>query len=249
MSSGDNAWDPNAAFETVLNGTWAPYAMTAWSGQSFVGDPGPSFSVNTKMTDKFSRIASVDIVLTSDKSKWTRSPVLEMGAYPELNEGGARRFTMRQAPSVDKDGNSASAMDLEPSENPNDPHYIGSYGMGWFPGYAINVETGERLNIMFGENSFLSAHNGRDMLFNPTARDLSLPNQFFDPNILSQIDGSPIFGGMHFVYVMSHDISPANQPPGTIPAYSPAYDAGRYAHEYLQYLRNTYISCIWKYFL
>ena len=26
-------------------------------------------------------------------------------------------------------------------------------GMGWFPGYAIDVETGQRLNIFFGENS------------------------------------------------------------------------------------------------
>ena len=27
----------------------------------------------------------------------------------------------------------------------------GRKGMGWFPGYAIDIETGERLNIVFAE--------------------------------------------------------------------------------------------------
>ena len=33
-------------------------------------------------------------------------------------------------------------------------------GTGWFPGYAINVETGERLNIVYGENSWLVGERG-----------------------------------------------------------------------------------------
>ena len=49
----------------------------------------------------------------------------------------------------------------------------GSYGLSWFPGYAINVETGERLNIVFGEDSSLPTENGADMIWNPT-------NSFFD---------------------------------------------------------------------
>jgi hypothetical protein len=57
--------------------------------------------------------------------------------------------------------------DAGPSNNPNDPHYISATGMGWFPGYAINLETGERLNIVFGENSWLVGENGRDMLLEP----------------------------------------------------------------------------------
>jgi hypothetical protein len=228
-------WDPEGTFETVLNGTWAPYAMTAWSGQSFVGDPGPAFNVNSKSLAKFGRLASIDIVLTPDKSKWTRSPVIEMGLFNELNEGGTRRFTLRKAPSVDKDGNPAESMTMSASDNPDDPNYIGSFGMGWFPGYAINVETGERLNIVFGENSFLSGQNGRDMLFNPTARDLST-DQFVDPNVISPIDGSPRFGGMHYVYIMGHDETPASNLPDSLKFKSPAYDAGRYAHKYLRYL-------------
>ncbi len=43
-------------------------------------------------------------------------------------------------------------------------------GMSWFPGYAIDVGTGERLNMAFGEDSWLGADNGNDMIFNPSAR-------------------------------------------------------------------------------
>ena len=41
-----------------------------------------------------------------------------------------------------------------------DPNH---YGMSWFPGYAINIETGQRLNVAFGEASDLGDQNGRDM--------------------------------------------------------------------------------------
>ncbi|HKK40191.1 MAG TPA: hypothetical protein VJ949_12290, partial [Cryomorphaceae bacterium] len=68
-----------------------------------------------------------------------------------------------------------------------------SLGMGWFPGYAINVETGERLNMAFGENSYLGADNGRDMLWNPSSRLFSpLGQQFF-------------LGGEHYYYVFDNN--------------------------------------------
>lgn len=63
-----------------------------------------------------------------------------------------------------------------------------SFGMGWFPGYAISPDTGERLNIGFGENSFLGGDNGRDMLWNPSSR-------------VTTQDGSQLnFGGQHYIY-------------------------------------------------
>jgi hypothetical protein len=49
-------------------------------------------------------------------------------------------------------------------------------GMGWFPGFAVDVETGERLNIFFGENSVYDEYVGpglnvgdvaHDMIWNP----------------------------------------------------------------------------------
>jgi hypothetical protein len=62
--------------------------------------------------------------------------------------------------------------------------------MGWFPGYAICVETGERLNIMFGENSSLSQYNGADMIFNPTSDIIT--------------NAGNVMGGGHYIYVMGH---------------------------------------------
>lgn len=70
-------------------------------------------------------------------------------------------------------------------------------GRSWFPGYAINVETGARLNIAFGESSDMGNQNGTDMLWNPTSNlfnPISFPGQI--------IQHLPYFGGKHFIYVM-----------------------------------------------
>ena len=67
--------------------------------------------------------------------------------------------------------------------------------MGWFPGYAINKETGERLNIMFAEDSWLSSDNGDDMLWNPSTR--------VQTQIPTWANGSYYLGGKHFIYVHS----------------------------------------------
>jgi hypothetical protein len=62
--------------------------------------------------------------------------------------------------------------------------------MGWFPGYAIDVETGERLNVIFGEDSWLSQENGRDMIWNPTS------------TLIDQTSGDWISGGKHYLYIL-----------------------------------------------
>ena len=66
--------------------------------------------------------------------------------------------------SVDKDGNLSTnpggVSNPTVSNDPNDPNYICGYGMGWFPGYAIDVTTGERLNMAYGEDSWLGNHGG-----------------------------------------------------------------------------------------
>ncbi|MBS4058027.1 MAG: T9SS type A sorting domain-containing protein [Bacteroidetes bacterium] len=253
MSSDPNRpWDPEESYEKIAKGTWAPYSLVAYGNNVSQGpvqsNVGPAFSEDSKTASRFENICSVDIVLTPDKSKWTRSAVLEMQFDRTLAEGNAPRFGLRKSPSVDKDGVPASAMDLEPSDNPNDPNYIGSYGMGWFPGYAINVETGERLNIMFGEDSYLSAQNGRDMQFNPPAKDLSLPSQILDPNIFSQTSFNALMGGQHYVYIMRHDYYKFAQQTLSFEFPSPAYDAGRYAHSVLDTIFNTQFPFITNYF-
>jgi hypothetical protein len=90
--------------------------------------------------------------------------------------------------------------------------FISPTGMGWFPGYAINLETGERLNIMFSENSWLVGDNGRDMVWNPSSR-------VFDNS------GYPVFGGQHYVYIMAHTTISISS---AIKTTYPAYDGGAF---------------------
>ncbi|NTV84003.1 MAG: T9SS type A sorting domain-containing protein, partial [Bacteroidales bacterium] len=200
--------DPDQNYEKIVNGTWAPYVLCAASDQE---NNGPAFSLLSKISAQLDEVYSVDIVFTPDKSKWTRSAVIEMRADPTQSQGNVPRFRFRGSPSVDKDGNFA-APGSGPSDNPDAPNYIADSSMSWFPGYAINVETGERLNIMFGEDSWLVEDNGRDMKFNPTSS-------------LTETFGNARFGGKHYVYVMSHVTR--NPSPDAVYDF-PAYDGCKY---------------------
>src|SRR5690606_14653481 len=106
-----------------------------------------------------------------------------------LAQGGVKHLHLRNSPSVDKNGN---------------PDGTGT-GMGWFPGYAINVETGERLNIAFAEDSWLAGENGRDMLWNPTS------------NAFAGVNNEVRMGGKHYVYVFRS--GQVSAPVSTLPAY------------------------------
>ena len=174
------------------------------------------------------QLPSVRIVMTSDTSKWTRCPVVEMCDDYTQAEGNARKFSARRHKSVDKRGDtltgSATAADLS---NPSSPAYIDSMGMGWFPGYAINTVTGERLNIMFGEDSRFVQYNGRDMLWNPVSTMMEGTQNY-------------VLGGRHFIYVMNACSQPFfNLKTGArdfVRYRTPSYDAGRWA---ISMLRST----------
>ncbi|MDQ3108647.1 MAG: T9SS C-terminal target domain-containing protein [Bacteroidota bacterium] len=228
---GANAIDPEADFERMVNGTWAPYRLTANMQDPALANPcfvtGPAYwQTATMLQNRIDNIANVDVVFTNDRTKWTRVPVLEMGSNLALNYANAMTMWKRASPSVDKYGNVGDGF---VTSDQNDADFISATGMGWFPGYAINVETGERLNMAFGENSALTSENGRDMLWNPTNNERS---QFYDP----------LFGGQHYLYIFGHNgneryggVSPLNTPPYS--SYSitalngelkdvPAYDHG-----------------------
>lgn len=222
--SGDDPLDPNQYYEKLIpqtvsvfneeisGGTWAPYAMVAThNNMDFGHGPAPDGGAAKPLT--LENIASVDVVITSDKSKWTRCPVIEMCPDPALAQGAAPQYTIRRSPSVDKDGNFADP-EAEASTDPNDPAYISPVGMGWFPGYALNLETGERLNVMFSENSFLVGQNGRDMQWNP------------DTAVISETNFNPIFGGMHYLYIMDHTSIKVGTGNNAFSFTYPAYDAG-----------------------
>jgi hypothetical protein len=218
----DKPYDPEAIYENVLprginGGTWAPY-MFAENGRTdtIVGLAHAESQVTTQSREfcSFVDVSSVDIVFTPDKSKWTRCAVIE--ECPQATafdvEGGAKQFEIRKGRSVNQNGDTAVSS-ADPALNSD---FISKYGMGWFPGYAINVETGERLNIMFGEDSRLVEDGGRDMLFNPSGR-------------LVTETGRPVVGGKHFIYVMAHVEGKKKvvAPSATIPAEAydnPAYD-------------------------
>jgi hypothetical protein len=183
--------DSVQAYEKVLEGTWAPYKLCApspaTSGSPLVCKGAPAWGTITS-GNLMKNLASVDVIITNDKSKWTRCPVLEMQDEPTLAVGNAKKLDLRKAASVDKQGLDSTKAGFNAAEG----FVTGHTGMGWFPGYAINLETGERLNMAFGEDSWLATDHGNDMVWNPSS------------NIVSS-NGDPIFGGKHYIYVFGHN--------------------------------------------
>ena len=249
-------WDPTENFEKIAERTWAPALLTTTSGQGDALNPGPLFKGVSRYSEAFKATASVDIVLTTDKSKWTRCPVVEMCMDKNLSEGGARRFYLRKHASVDKDGNPymkdgamfndwSNALATENvSTNENDPNFIAAQGMGWFPGYVIDVESGMRLNVAFGEDSYLADMNGRDMIFNPakllktTVDDVSGQMQQVDPAIFRNADYEPVFGGKHYVYIWRADsiAMVASSPWKQVKNFG--YDGGQLLFNTMNYAQN-----------
>jgi hypothetical protein len=206
------ALDNLGAFENMLDGAFAPYRVCA-RDNTIIGTPAWNNAASQALAS-FGKLASIELVITPDKSKWTRCPVVELNNDPATSEGGAKKMDCRNRASVDKNGNPGDGI---VTNDPNDADFISAKGMGWFPGYAINVETGERLTIMFGENSFLTQDNGRDMKWNPTSR-------VFNGN-------NVIMGGMHYVYIMGRNVQPN--------PVAPLFDNG--AHIMAQLSTNNYV--------
>ncbi len=216
-------YDDSESFEKILGGSWGPYRFVS----SFKDGLALTGARNFQNIFKTEPLSSVDLVITDDKTKWTRSCVVEMhdnewSNNPEcgfleediptenyLSIGNAHKYALRQSPSVDKDGN---------------PDMSGTHGMGWFPGYAIDHRTGERLNIVFGEDSWLASENGNDMIWNPTS-SIEASN-----NIL--------WGGKHIIYIMGNNENNANE------AYNaPHYDSCNFMYKnLLDYEVNGIVS-------
>ena len=193
--------DPNGAFEGAImqinkisfpffdiesnGGTWAPYRFAS----NF--NDGPGLSVSITNQSKLINLNSVDIVFTNDTSKWTRACVVEAQDDQTLSIGQQEKMGLRKSLSVGKDGQ---------------PDASGTIGLGWFPGYAIDVETGERLNVIFAEDSWQTSENGTDMIWNPTSEITNGDFPQFDPSaaVGEQFSGGNyLLGGKHFVYVVN----------------------------------------------
>jgi len=186
---GEVSLDEEKLFNTLVGGGVAPYRLTGYQCDlmpfAYYNNALLNSVTNSNRTAaRLAFLPSVDIVLTSDQSKWTRCPVFELGRDENTNFGNAKPGGLRKSLSVGKDGL---------------PDGTGT-GMSWFPGYAIDLETGARLFMAFGENSFLGQDNGLDMIWNPTDRFVDMA-------------GRPVLGGQHPIYVYSYknqEINSAN---------------------------------------
>ena len=238
--------DEDEVWENILGGTWAPAKLA--SNDSL----GPMYDKQNNDRSTMKNLASVNLVFTSDKAKWTRAVVLEQQENPNYTKplgSNTPKFNLRTGLSIDKNGNpldtTGGGMPADPSTNVNDANYIDNTGMGWFPGYAINVETGERLNIMYGEDSWLI--HGNDMIWNPThhlsdplgdqALEFGIGCVGCQPGI--GCGGATLppclpywAGGKHIIYIMGHngdDTTNVSKGRGDIPA----YDGGAYIRQML----------------
>lgn len=223
---GNSDWrfiDPNEIYEGLINGTVAPYGLTAIAAD---GGPVPTFGPAISSSSRWQNgsienLHSVDLVFTPDKSKWTKSVVIEMNPDQKLTEGSAEKFDLRDH------GSWADKNDIEDGE----PVYVDKTedkGRSWFPGYAINLETGKRLNIIFGEDSWLPAENGDDLIWNPTSNVYNRAASSID------FDYYP-FAGKHYIYVMGEETS--NQlaiSQGLADKVTSAYDEGETYQDVLQ---------------
>jgi hypothetical protein len=206
-------------YEKLLDGTVAPFKLVGlefkgmphgYPDATYDADDMPSSwysPISSQNQQSFADLRCVDLVITSDKSKWTRCPVIEACISSTLAEGGSSITKLRYANSVDQNGFAESGT-----------------GMGWFPGYAIDIESGQRLNMAFAENSWLHGSNGRDMIWNPTS-------EYADGT------GEPILGGHHFVYIFGVNVDDSEMP---------AYDQGAWMHEKLADENAANFMKVWK---
>lgn len=186
--TGNDSYDPYEVYEKIWDRRIAPYALCARTEGPNANNGAilyaPAYKASQVTDNPMSELASIQLVLTPDVRKWTRSVVVEMAEDKALSEGNMEKFNMRYHASINPVYNNSDGSFIRWETATN-----GDMGRSWFPGYAINLETGERLNIVFGEDSYLPlSEGGKDMIWNPTSK---------------YSDGTYYyFGGKHNIYVM-----------------------------------------------
>lgn len=241
------ALDSLQVYEGLLGGIVAPMRLTAphqhgpKPALSFVNVYNSLITGNPNPPVQLNYLSSVDIVITPDKSKWTRVPVIEMHSDPANTLNGAVKGSLRQSKSIDKNG--VSNPDSTVSEDIDNPNFISPVGMSWFPGYAVNIETGERLNMAFGEDSYLAKENGADMIWNPTSTIFEGP--------FNEVR----FGGKHYLMVFRNNVLEDQRVSfpldyNNLANRMPAYDYGKFIHDKLQLstaasLAHVYRAGMW----
>lgn len=195
--------DPQRQFNSIADQHgFTPFLMNkVMDIETFTPTTVPKTSWSTARQN-IATINNIDIVLTPDKNLWSRCVVVETthgniaSAYKPIPQDPMR---IKQEPSVSKEVNASG-----------EPVREGTVGFSWFPGYAVDVETGQRLNIFFGEASafsgttllpdslFHTKPTGNDMIWNPTSDELvKEPRLDIYPPLLTDY----VLGGHHHIYV------------------------------------------------
>jgi hypothetical protein len=254
----DEEFDPGGPLGHMGDGFFYPYALCDWRlpldplgapdsrmlTPAWTGKIGPIY-LNSEVVGganpsrRYSllrNLPNIDIVFTSDKTKWSRCVIVEAAnEYFTTNDSDIQRnpnyvtepapsdypgarprthFDCRAGLSVGKDDANGDGLpdpdgEIEPAQviNPSNGQLTANLwagklmrGMGWFPGYAVNVETGQRVNIFFSENSCYdkaldSRFTGRDMMYNPT--DL----YFTELSGFGREITEAVLGSQHYIYV------------------------------------------------
>ncbi len=201
----NNSLDPNNTLSKMGPGWFFPFATARYLVPTadqfpFYLSPawrdggGHGLLLNNRLGSLFIKdLNNVDIVFTPNKDLWSRCIVVETSSPDYYTTamaptvGASKMLEVRSQTSVDKNGNPDTSVPP---------------GLSYFPGYAIDVETGERLNIFFGENSSFSGANasfldqpaiGSDMIYNPSGQVFS-----------TRVGALPLqipLGGQHYIYV------------------------------------------------
>lgn len=181
----------NGCFFPLYNAKYNKQGEVKFTLSTIDPDLHSYFSGEDLDIQKLRNLNNVDIVFTSDKSKWSRCIVVETASsiYTNVQEplNDNSMLTVRSTESVDKNGQIDNTH---------------TNGFGWFPGYVVDVEKGERLNVFFGENTCLRNKNSENELDPQIVTDM-----IFNPNsVLLQTEGSNkiedyFVGGQHYLYI------------------------------------------------
>lgn len=223
--------DPQGVYNLFAPGIYPYQLMDETDRPTGIPFISPAWNNRTNSTallrQSMTNLINVDIIMTSNKDLWSRCPVVEtankfydnaiLDGQPARPSDYAESFDTRDALSVTKNAGSDGLPEVDTEIDPEFER-----GMGWFPGYAVDVETGRRLAVYWGENSLYDGRTvgdaggyeapdyGNDMIWNPSDELLTFPpNQ---PNLYNLVAG-----GQQFLYVTSLD-----------------YDGGEFLHQRLR---------------
>ncbi len=241
-------YDPNQVYTTHHQTGFYPFLLLAYDTNGIEG-LNTSFNNNIFCSpgwfdvmaarirgdyDGLENLNNVDIVFTANKELWSRCIVVQSAnyGYEDLIDQGKpvkkrdnlsmdllRRISVTKESRFDNDN--VPMDDIEASGTD-------SIGYAYFPGYAVDVETGHRLNIFFGENTYYSPQNksnglGANPLFPPADTPFDIRNidsfplevlrgndRMWNPNEAGPHD-RVMAGGSHYIYVTDLDYDGCRQ--------------------------------------